>query len=341
MKYIVVTGGAGYIGSHTIAEIVTHTPYAVISIDNYSNAYKEVYQKLQQLTPKTIIPIEVDLCQKESLFQALEPYQKDIHGILHFAAYKSVPESEEQPFKYYHNNLLSLLHITEFACRNNIQNIIFSSSCSVYGDIKTSPVTETTPLPSPSSVYAHTKQIGESILHQLTHSAQWPLKIYALRYFNPIGAHPSGYIGEFPRYNLTGLVPNIIRAALRKIPALEVYGQNYNTKDGTAIRDYVHVSDIARAHVLAMQYLDKITDPVFYDVLNLGTGKGNTVLEVIQTFEKVNHVKVPYKIVDRRKGDVEAIFANHDKAQKILNWKLEYTLEDMLRTAWQWGKDKY
>ncbi len=340
-KYIVITGGAGYIGSHTIAEILLKTNYQLISIDNFSNAYESVYDNLSQLTNKKILCINLDLCDKHKLFEHLKPYRQQIIGIIHFAAFKSVPESVEKPLMYYHNNITSLLNIIELAIEHNISHFIFSSSCSVYGNIKTSPVTETTPLPYPTSPYAHTKQIGEQILQQLIQLSNTPLKIFSLRYFNPVGAHPSRLIGELPKYNLTGLVPNIIRAVLNKIPALQVFGNDYHTKDGTPIRDYIHVSDIAFAHVLALQKLQTISISSYYDVINLGTGKGYTVLEVIQTFEKVNQLKVPYQITGRRHGDVEAIYANNDKALQELGWKPEYSLQDMLKTAWEWGKNKY
>ncbi|GIV28598.1 MAG: UDP-glucose 4-epimerase [Bacteroidia bacterium] len=340
-EYIIITGGAGYIGSHTIAEILLKTNYQVISIDNFSNSYEFVYENLFQLTHKKIISINLDLCNKQKLFEQIEPYHKKIAGIIHFAAFKSVPESVEKPLMYYHNNITSLLNIIELAIHFNIPNFIFSSSCSVYGDIKSSPVTENTPLPQPISPYAHTKQIGEQILDQLIHLSNPPLKIFALRYFNPVGSHPSGLIGELPKYNLTGLVPNIIRAALHKIPVLQVFGNDYNTKDGTPIRDYIHVSDIAYAHVLALQKLQTKSSSSFFDVINLGTGKGFTVLEVIKTFENINQIKVPYQIVGRRHGDVEAIYANNDKALQEIGWKPEYSLEDMLKTAWKWGKERY
>lgn len=340
-KYILVTGGAGYIGSHTIIDILINTNYSVISVDNFSNSYENTYSLIEQITRKNITSINVDICDKEKLFQHLQPYTQNIEGIIHFAAYKSVPESVEYPIKYYHNNISSLLNIIEFAKQNKIKNFIFSSSCSVYGDIKASPVTETTPLPLPNSPYAHTKQIGEQILQHLIETTHYPLKVFALRYFNPVGAHPSGKIGELPKYNLTGLVPNIIRSALGKISALEVYGNDYNTKDGTPVRDYIHVCDIASAHVMALQKLNTIPDSHFYDVINLGTGKGFTVLEVIQKFEEVNHIKLNYKISSRRSGDVEKIFANNDKALRELNWQPRYSLEDMLKIAWLWGKDKY
>ncbi|HPQ09052.1 MAG TPA: UDP-glucose 4-epimerase GalE [Bacteroidia bacterium] len=340
-KFVVVTGGSGYIGSHTIVEIFEKTNYEVISIDNFSNSYEEAYDNIFKITNKKVISIQCDICNQKELFEKLLPYANNIHAIIHFAAFKSVPESVNYPFKYYHNNIQSLLNISEFAIIHKISNFIFSSSCSVYGDIKVSPVTENTPLPLPNSPYAHTKQIGEQILQQLVYISKLPLKILSLRYFNPVGAHSSGLIGELPKYNLTGLVPNLIRSVLGKIPALEIYGNDYSTKDGTPIRDYVHVSDIARAHVLAMMKMDSITEKNYYDVINLGTGKGNTVLDVIQTFEKVTSEKVNYKFAPRREGDVEAIYANNDKALKELNWKPEYSLEDMLYSAWQWGKNRY
>ncbi|MCX7728184.1 MAG: UDP-glucose 4-epimerase GalE [Bacteroidia bacterium] len=340
-KYVLVTGGAGYIGSHTIIDIFSNTDYEVISVDNFSNSFEETYQQITDITNKKLISINENLCDKNNLFEKLHPYKNQILGIIHFAAYKSVPESMEHPLKYYYNNIQSLLNIIEFAKENKIQNFIFSSSCSVYGDIKTSPVTENTPLPLPNSPYAHTKQIGEQILHHLITTANYPLKAYSLRYFNPVGAHLSGKTGELPKYNLTGLVPNIIRTALGKIPELHVYGNDYNTKDGTPVRDYIHVCDIASAHVLALQKLLSITTNHFYDTINLGTGKGFTVLEVIKKFEEITHIKLHYKISERRSGDVEAIFANNDKAYEELNWKPVYSLEDMLKSAWEWGKNKY
>lgn len=340
-KYILVTGGAGYIGSHTIIEIFENTPFEVISIDNLSNSYESSYSNIFQITNKQVINIKEDIYNKDSLFKKLDPYKSQIAGIIHFAAYKSVPESVEYPIKYYNNNIHSLLNIIEFALQNNIAHFIFSSSCSVYGDIKTSPVTENTPLPMPHSPYAHTKQIGEQILQHLVQTIQSPLKIFSLRYFNPVGAHISGKTGELPKYNLTGLVPNIIRTALNKIPLLEVYGNDYHTKDGTPVRDYIHVSDIAKAHVLAFNKLNEIKNNNFYDVINLGTGKGFTVLEVIKKFEEVSGLNLSYKIANRRSGDAEAIFANNDKAYKTLNWTPQFSLNDMLKTAWEWGKSRY
>lgn len=340
-QYILVTGGAGYIGSHTIADIFEHTNFEVISVDNFSNSYDNTYIALKNYFKKNIISIETDICDKQNLFELLKPYASNIHSIIHFAAFKSVPESVQQPLKYYNNNITSLLNIIELAQQFQIQNFIFSSSCSVYGDIKTSPVTENTPLPLPISPYAHTKQIGEQILKQLVDVCNYPIKVLALRYFNPVGAHSSGVIGELPKYNLTGLVPNIVLSALNKIPQLKVFGNDYNTKDGTPIRDYVHVSDIARAHVLSIEKLNNIPSQKYFDIINLGTGKGFTVLEVIQTFEKVTGIKVNYKITQRRSGDVEAIFANNDKALRELNWKPQLSLEDMLLSAWNWGKSRY
>lgn len=340
-KYILVTGGAGYIGSHTIIDILEHTDYKVISIDNFSNSFQETYQRIEHITQKKIIEINADICNKENLFETLNPYKNEIDGIIHFAAYKSVPESVQFPDKYYYNNIQSLLNIIDFAISNSITNFIFSSSCSVYGDIKTAPVTEDTPLPLPNSPYAHTKQIGEQILQYYVQILSHPLKVFSLRYFNPVGAHHSGKIGELPKYNLSGLFPNLIKSAIGKIPHLEVYGNDYNTKDGTPVRDYIHVSDIAHAHVLAFKKLNEIKEKQFYDVVNLGTGKGYTVLEVIRKFEEITGIKLNYKITSRRSGDVEAIFANNDKALKILNWKPEYTLNEMIQSAWNWGKDKY
>ncbi len=340
-KYIIVTGGAGYIGSHTIIEIQQNTNFEVISIDNLSNSYADTYQNIYSITNKKVTIIEVDICDKQKLFSALEPYKNNIAGIIHFAAFKSVPESVEQPFKYYHNNIQSLLNIAEFATNQKIKNFIFSSSCSVYGDIKISPVTEETPLSFPSSPYAHTKQMGENILESLVKIANLPLHCLSLRYFNPVGAHQSGLIGELPKQNLTGLAPNLIKNALGLSTSFKVFGNDYNTKDGSGVRDYIHVSDIAYAHVLALKKMLMIKDNAYYDVLNLGTGKGYTVLEIIKTFEKVTRQKINYELAPRRFGDVEAIFANNDKAFKEINWKPKYSAEEMLLSAWNWGKKHY
>ncbi len=340
-KYVLVTGGAGYIGSHTIVEIFKNTEFDVLSIDNYSNSYPEVYINISQIVKKEVIPIEVDLCDKNLLFEKIQPYCESIIGIIHFAAYKSVPESVTNPIVYYHNNIQSLLNILEFSHKYHIDNFIFSSSCSVYGDIKTSPVTENTLLLSPNSQYAHTKQIGEEILYHLVHTSHWPLKVLSLRYFNPVGAHVSGLIGEYPKYNLTGLFPNLILSALGKSLVFQIYGNDYNTKDGTPVRDYIHVSDIAFAHVLALQKMQSLKMSSHYDVLNLGTGNGYTVLEVIRAFEKIAKVKINYEVTSRRHGDVECIYANNDKAKKEINWSPQYTLDDMVATSWQWGKKVY
>lgn len=340
-QFILITGGAGYIGSHTICEIFDHTSYEVISIDNFYNSYPSTYTEIEKIYEKKIVTLNIDLCNKKLLFEQLAAYQNKIAAIIHFAAFKSVPESVLYPHKYYQNNIQSLLNIIEWATINHISNFIFSSSCSVYGDIQSSPVTEQTPLPTPLSPYAHTKQIGESILQQMVENTNLPLKILSLRYFNPVGAHSSGKIGEMPKYNLTGLAPNLIRTALKKIPVLEIYGNDYNTKDGTPIRDYVHVSDIAHAHVLGIQKLMDVKKNSYYDIINLGSGKGFTVLEVIRKFEEVTTISLNYRFSPRRKGDVEAIFANNDKALKELNWRPKYSLKEMLLSAWNWGKEKY
>ncbi|GAB4132193.1 MAG: UDP-glucose 4-epimerase GalE [Bacteroidia bacterium] len=331
-KKILVTGGAGYIGSHTIIELINKGCTNIVSIDNYSNSDAAVFERIRQITGVTVSNEEIDLSDTAGSKRILKKHN-DASGIIHFAAYKSVPESVQHPLLYYKNNINSLLNILEFASATQISRIIFSSSCSVYGNISTLPVNEETIPGKTESPYAYTKVIGEKIMEDFCAVNKQILGI-SLRYFNPVGAHPSGLIGELPKNRPNNLVPVITRTAIGKIPQMEVFGNDYTTRDGTCIRDYIHVLDIARAHVAALFDLKKEENN--YNIINLGSGQGVSVLEAIQAFEKVSGVKVNYKISARRAGDVAAIFSDCSKAKKMLNWEAQYSLEDMMHSAWKW-----
>jgi UDP-glucose 4-epimerase len=335
-KTILITGGAGYIGSHTIIELLESTDFKVISIDNFSNSSPKTFDRIEQITGKRIKNFEINLCDFEALETALSEIKID--GVIHFAAYKSVPESVDQPIKYYHNNINSLLNIIKYCEKYSIRNFIFSSSCSVYGNVEKMPVSEETNLSKAVSPYAYTKQIGEQILIDYA-KVHKKLNVIALRYFNPAGAHSSGLNGEDPINPPTSLVPVITNTAAGKRKELLVFGSDYSTRDGSCIRDYVHVSDIASAHILALKYLIENKNKDNYDVLNLGTGNGVSVLEAINSFETVTGQKLNYKIVERREGDVEAIYSDTKKSKEILNWETKLTLEDMLKSAWEWEKN--
>jgi UDP-glucose 4-epimerase len=336
MSKIIITGGAGYIGSHTIIELVENTDFEVISIDNYSNSSAETYTRIEQITGKKIKFYDVDLCDlaaTEKVFQL----EENIVGIIHFAAFKSVPESVENPHKYYHNNINSLLNILELSLKYKVNNIIFSSSCSVYGNIDKMPVNEESMLGKAVSPYAYTKQIGEQILADYTKQFK-KLNIIALRYFNPVGAHKSALIGEDPINPPTSLVPVITQTAIGKMKEMNVFGSDYNTRDGSCIRDYIHVSDIGNAHVLALQHLVNNKNNANFDIINLGTGNGISVFEAITSFEKVSGQKLNYSIAPKREGDVEAIYSDTNKSKKILSWSPKYTLDEMMQSAWEWEK---
>lgn len=331
---ILVTGGAGYIGSHTIVALAEMTDYEIVSADNYSNSTAATYQRLKNITGKTIDFVEADLAdiaQTEKIFQQ----HPGITGIIHFAAYKSVPESVKQPEMYYRNNLNSLLNILEVGKQNNAHRILFSSSCSIYGNINTLPVNEDTPLGKAESPYAQTKLMGEKIMEDVMR-ANVKLKGTSLRYFNPVGAHPTGLLGELPNQRPNNLVPVITQTAIGKMKSMNVFGDDYPTRDGTCIRDYVHVCDIAEAHVLALKELFNPAAQDAYRVYNLGAGNGVTVLEAIHAFEKVSGVKLNYRMSGRRAGDVVAIYSDSSKAKDYLRWTAKRSLEEMMSTAWKW-----
>jgi UDP-glucose 4-epimerase len=336
MQTILVTGGAGYIGSHTIIELLQTTNYHVVSIDNFSNSNSKSYDRIKQITNKNFDTVEIDVCDYNSLNHQLSKF-KNISGIIHFAAYKAVGESMEKPLMYYTNNINSLTSILQYCTENKISNFIFSSSCSIYGNAKELPVTEQTPVVNAESAYAHTKQVGEEIINFYC-KANPQFKTVLLRYFNPVGAHVSGNIGEFPINPPNNLVPIITQTAVGK-NSLTVFGNDYDTRDGSCIRDYIHVSDIADAHVKAINYLLENKNRVACSVFNLGSGNGVTVLEAIKSFEKVSGLKLNYKIGARRKGDVIAIYANNSFAKSELNWNPKYSIDDMMLSAWKWQQN--
>jgi UDP-glucose 4-epimerase len=334
-KSILVTGGSGYIGSHTIVELL-EKGYEVVSVDNQSNSSISAYENIYKITGKQIIHYSIDICNKELLETVFIKHH--FFGIIHFAAYKAVGESVEFPIKYYYNNVNSLINILELSKKYNVNSLIFSSSCSVYGNIDKLPVSENTPLQKAESPYAFTKQIGETLLQDVCKSDS-KFQAISLRYFNPVGAHISGLIGESSINKPNNLVPIITATAIGKIKQLAVHGNDYPTRDGTCIRDYIHVTDIARAHVLAMDKLIKNSPDINYDVINLGSGNGVSVLEMIEAFEKISSEKLNYTIGPRRPGDVIAVYADNTKAKKILNWNCEFDVFAMMETAWKWEKN--
>ena len=331
---ILITGGAGYIGSHTIIDVLEKSSWHVISADNFFRSAAKTFDRIKKITGREIKNYNVDLCdlgKTKKIFQE----NKDIEGVIHFAALKSVPESVANPDLYYHNNNESLKNILSCIKEFGIKNFIFSSSCSVYGNIETLPVNEETPLPKAQSPYGHTKQIGEEMIQ--TFSKENPnIFSIALRYFNPVGAHISGMIGEVPIGKPDNIVPAITRTAMGIQEQFNIFGNDYNTRDGSCIRDYIHVSDIAHAHVLALQKLFEKKIKSNYEIINLGSGNGVTVLEAVKAFEKASGKKLNYKIAPRRSGDVEAIYSDSSKAEKLLGWKPQNTIEQMMDTAWKW-----
>lgn len=334
---IIVTGGAGYIGSHTILELLDKTNFEVISIDNYSNSSPDTFDRIEKITGTRVYNHAINLCDKEEVFNYLNSLE-NVSGIIHFAAFKSVPESVENPALYYHNNLESLVNILEACKTYHIPNLIFSSSCSVYGNIESLPVSENTPFSKAESPYAHTKQIGEEII-ELYSKGNISFKTIALRYFNPVGAHESGLIGESPINPPTSLIPIITQTAIGKRNSMHVHGSDYDTRDGSCIRDYIHVMDIANAHVKALNLLIENKTNTLYDVINLGTGEGVSVLEAIDSFQKNTGQKLNYTMGPRRAGDVVSIYSDTTKSKNVLNWMAERSLDEMVTSAWIWEKN--
>jgi UDP-glucose 4-epimerase len=334
-KKILVTGGTGYIGSHTTVELIENG-FDVVIIDNLYNSEAEVVERIEKITG-TKPALEVfDLCDRDRL-DTFCSKNKDIAAVIHFAAYKAVGESVSKPLDYYRNNLLSLVNLLDAMKQNGIPNLVFSSSCTVYGQPDKLPVTENSPLQPATSPYGNTKQIGEAIIRDTTVSDK-NCKAISLRYFNPIGAHPSALIGELPRGVPENLVPYITQTAYGLRDELKVFGDDYNTPDGSCVRDYLHVTDLAKAHVVAVKRLIEEHNKTNYEVFNLGTGNGVSVLEAIKSFERISGVKVKYKVVGRRVGDIEKIWADPSYANKELGWKTLSTLDESMKTAWEWEK---
>jgi UDP-glucose 4-epimerase len=331
---ILVTGGAGYIGSHTVVELQQHG-YDVVIVDNLSNSSIEVLDNIAAITGVKPAFEQFDLSD-ESLTADFFNRHSDLDGIIHFAAYKAVGESMEKPLEYYRNNVKSLLNMIDGMKTHGIENLVFSSSCTVYGQPDELPVTEKAPIKPAWSPYGNTKQMCEDILRFSTQS--YPVKAIALRYFNPIGAHHTALIGELPLGVPNNLVPFITQTAIGKRQCLSVFGSDYDTPDGTAIRDYIHVVDLAKAHLIAVERMLGGKSKLKLEIFNLGTGTGYSVLDVIKSFEKVTGEKLNYKIVPRRPGDVEKVWANTKFANDELGWKAEKTLDEMMLSAWNWEK---
>jgi UDP-glucose 4-epimerase len=331
MATILVTGGCGYIGSHTVVDLLQNG-YDVISVDNNARSNPRILQGIENITGKKVKNYKVDLCNFDDTFAIFQ--ENDIKGIIHFAAYKLVGESVEKPLMYFENNLNSLINLLKCVQEFETPHFVFSSSCTVYGNPDKIPVTELTPPKPAESPYGYTKQMGEQIINEFAKSTG--TRCILLRYFNPVGAHPSIQIGELPIGKPQNLVPAITQTAIGKLQKMYVHGSDYPTRDGSCVRDYIHVCDIAHAHTLALQYLEKGGNNGLCEVFNLGSGNGVSVLEAIHAFEKVSGVKLNYEIGPRRSGDVVAIYANNDLARTRLGWDPKYSLDDMMNTAWQW-----
>lgn len=330
---ILVTGGLGFIGSHTAVALI-EKGYDVHIIDNLSNSSLSVLEGISKITKKAPTFYNIDLRNEEKV-EAFFKEHHDLDGVIHFAASKAVGESVENPLMYYENNINALVYLLKYINKLSSKNFIFSSSCTVYGEADKLPITEDAPIKKAESPYGNTKQIGEEIISD-TCRAFNNLKAISLRYFNPIGAHESAHIGELPIGTPQNLIPYMTQTAIGQRDELSIFGDDYPTADGTCIRDYIHVVDLAEAHVIALERLLKSDKNGFYEVFNLGTGKGSSVKEVVDTFEKVTSEKLKYKIVGRRQGDVIAAYADTQKANDVLGWSTKLTLEDALESAWKW-----
>lgn len=332
-KKILVTGGTGYIGSHTVVEL-QNSGYEVIVIDNLSNSNAQVIEGIAKITGKRPVFEKLDCIEMPALKNLFEKHP-GINGIIHFAASKAVGESVQMPLTYYRNNVVSLLNLLELMPQFGIKGIVFSSSCTVYGEPDCNPIDESAPIKPAASPYGNTKQIDEEIIRDFIHSGA-PVKSIILRYFNPIGAHPSAEIGELPLGIPQNLVPYITQTGIGIREQLSVFGNDYNTPDGSCIRDFINVVDLAKAHVISVERMleDKSDENV--EIFNLGTGRGVSVLELIRVFEKVSGKRLNYKIVGRREGDIEQIWANPDKANNVLGWTAKESIEDTMASAWKW-----
>lgn len=333
MSKILVTGGTGFIGSHTVVEL-HNAGYDVIIVDDFSNSNPKILDQITAITGNRPEFVELNLCDEQSVKDFVSK-NADITGVIHFAAFKAVGESVQQPLKYYRNNFYSLINLIN--AFNSKINLVFSSSCTVYGQPDVLPVDESAPTKKAESPYGNTKQIAEEILQE-TCAVTPDLKVTSLRYFNPVGAHETALIGELPIGVPQNLVPFITQSAIGKRGPITVYGNDYNTPDGSAIRDYIHVVDLAKAHVAAIKRLESAKATSNYEVFNLGTGTGSSVLEVIAAFEQSTGVKLNYTIGPRREGDIEQVWGNVEKAARDLNWKAELDVTEMMRSAWNWEK---
>lgn len=329
---ILVTGGTGYIGSHTCVELI-NAGYEVVILDSLENSFASVLSGIENITGKKPVFYQVDLRDNQALEKVFQE-EKEIVAVIHFAAYKAVGESFKHPLKYYSNNLVSLINLLQIMGKFNCTDLVFSSSCTVYGDSEILPVTEAMPTQRPTSPYGNTKKVCEEIIQDVIKIS--PLNSICLRYFNPVGAHPTAEIGEHPVGTPNNLVPFITETAIGIRAEITIFGDDYPTKDGTCVRDYIHVVDIAKAHVLAIERLLKKRNKVSFEVFNLGTGHGFSVLEVIKAFEDATGVKLNYKIGHRREGDIAAVYADTTLANQELGWKAQEPLTHMMQSAWKW-----
>ncbi|MEM7548762.1 MAG: UDP-glucose 4-epimerase GalE [Bacteroidota bacterium] len=336
MEKILVTGGLGYIGSHTVVEL-HNSGYEPVIIDNLYNASIGVLDSLEKICQKRFAFEKIEMCNAKELDEYISR-NKDIKGVIHFAAILQVKESVDEPVKYYSNNLNSTLNLINSLKKYEIDNLVFSSSCTVYGNPDDLPVTEEAPSKPAESPYGNTKKICEDILKDS--SRAYDMNIISLRYFNPVGAHPSGIIGEVQHGEPHHLIPYITETAIGKRGKLKVFGNDYNTRDGSCIRDYIHVMDLANAHVKALRWLSSQEKHQLFEIFNIGSGNGNSVLEIIEAFKEATGIAINYEIVPRRPGDVEAVYANTKKAESLLNWRQKYTLADAMRDAWLWQNNQ-
>lgn len=335
-ELIIVTGGTGYIGSHTAVELM-EAGYEVLIIDNLVNSRIEVLEGIEKITGKKPLFEKLDLCDGAGVEACFQKYRA-IKAVIHFAAYKAVPESVEKPLMYYENNLLSLINLLNAMIAHDVRHFVFSSSCTVYGQPDRLPVTEKSPIKKATSPYGNTKQISEEIIEDTIRSGQ-PIEAISLRYFNPIGAHPSAHIGELPIGIPNNLVPFITQTAAGIQEELQVFGDDYNTPDGSAIRDYIDVVDLSRAHVVSIDRLLAGKNQKGMEIFNLGTGKGLSVFEIIEAFIRATGVEFKYRVVDRRDGDVEKVYADTSLANEVLGWNAETPLEETLKAAWKWEQN--
>ena len=331
---ILVTGGTGYIGSHTIIEMIETGAFTPICVDSCERSTPKTIERIEKITGVRVPFYQRNICYKDAFFRIFEEH-KDIIGIIHFAAYKSVPESVEKPLEYYRNNLQSLENVLETCLQYKIPNLIFSSSCAIYGEVEKLPVNEDTPMGTPFCPYAHTKQIGEEMIRFFA-KIHPHFNAVILRYFNPVGAHSSGLNGELSPDKPNNLMPIITQVGIGKMEKLTIFGTDYDTRDGSCIRDYVHVSDIADAHIKAMKLLLEKRNNTNCEVFNLGSGNGVSVLEMLHAFEEITGVKLNYTLGERRPGDVPAVYSDSTRAQTLLHWNCNYSIKDMVESAWKW-----